>query len=461
LSQAFTFSATLIILFLLVHKYKVSNFVVIENNMATAVTPLTVRPDHFQAARRSQTGCRPRLKAFIPSFWGVGGALVAILVVVRSGGPLYIDPGRGEFMLALVLSLPVVLFFTLAVHEGGHLLGAWLGGLVFRLVTVGPFRLAHEVRGLRFSFVANNGFQWQGNALCTLPTKLTAADSTAGLRFRLTLFLLGGPVATMGQTAVFLFVRHQLADTILPYWQVQLLFLLVYCPLAILPFTLLPLRFRGMVTDAAQLWNLWRYPQRLPRRFAVNRLTAVSLSGIRPRDWPEEALATLLQPVANAEETAVGYYLAFWQALDRQQALQAGRYLDEALALWAGQGRVPGIAFLLAAAIFSARFDEDTAVAQQWLNLIQPEKYNALAVEIEQLTWLAKATLWQQTGQLPEAHAAARRSQALLGRTIDKGFAMLAAEWLAEIFQAVEHVQPAAVLPTGTSLSNPHRQIQF
>lgn len=397
----------------------------------------SVAPADFATAQRGHDfGLIPGLKRLGPTLLAVAAALAAILLVIRLPGPMYIDPGRASFLLTLLVSFPLVLFFTLGLHEGGHLAGAALGGLEFVLVTVGPFRLARELRGVRLTFVRHHVLQWQGNAFC-----IVRRDDH--LRLRLMVFLLGGPAATLGQTAVTLFLRHHFANAILPFWMAQVLLLLAYCPLAILPFTLFPMRFHGITTDAAQIIALLRDRAGFAQRAALNLLIAASIRGTRPSAWDQTHLELLCNPLPDQEMSAVGCYLAHIQALDAGAVALAGNHLDQALRLLLQESISPLPAYLLAAASFEAQFGRGTAVARQWLDLVRPEKYNALSAETAQIYWQTHATLCLEEGNLEQARAAAYRSLDLLPQTIDQGYATFARDGLEQILRATAVAQPA------------------
>jgi len=373
-------------------------------------------------------------------------ALAAIFIVIRLPGPRYNDISLPAFLLVLAVSFPMILLATLAIHEAGHLLGAWAAGLEFCLVTVGPWRLARELRGLRLTFVAGNLWQWQGNALC-IPRHHRQ------LRGRLIVFVLGGPAATIGQTAVALLLRAHLAQTTLPYWLAQATLLFAYCPLAILPFTLFPMRLRGAATDAAQLLTLLRRNQDFRPRTAVNMLVAASIRGCRPRDWDETYVHELAQLPPEAAEGQIGHYLVHLHALDRQDIPLAGYHLDLALRPLANQPSAHlAPAYVLAAAALEARHGRGAGTAQAWLGLMRSENYNALAVEHEQLLWQTRAVVWLAAGELAQARTAAKRSLALLPRIIERGQAVVAQEVLEEILAATAvTLSDAADLPKTAS----------
>lgn len=399
---------------------------------------LSVSPADFAAVQSGRDfGLIARLKRLGSTLVAMSAALAAILLVIRLPGPLYVDPGRATFLLTLLVSFPLILLFTLGLHEGGHLAGAALGGLEFMLVTVGPFRLARELRGIRLTFVRHHVTQWQGNAFCIV-------RNDDNLRVRLMVFLLGGPVATLGQTAVTILLRHHFANAILPFWMAQALLLLAYCPLAILPFTLFPMRFHGITTDAAQIIALLGDRAVFAQRAALNWLIAASIRGTRPSAWDQTYLDLLCQPLPNQEISAVGCYLGHIKALDAGAVALAGNHLDQALRLLVRQENIsPVPAYLLAAASFEAQFGRGTAVARQWFNLVRPEKYNALAAETAQIYWQTHATLCLAEGNPEQARAAAYRSLDLLPQTIDRGYARFAEDSLDQILKATAGAQPA------------------
>lgn len=395
--------------------------------MALNETVLATSPESFVAQRREN---RKKYRSYSrkASLIALPATLLAVLIAARTPGPVYLDQGLLHFLALALLIFPPVLLITLAIHEFGHLLGAWVAGMEFRLVTVGPFRLARELRGLRLRFAPQNLLQWQGNAFCLAPAK---PERQRFMRPRLTLYLLGGPLATLGQTAVILFIRAQFAGELLPSWQALLLFLLAYCPLATLPFTLLPLHLRGVPSDAAQLRDLWRDDQTAAEHIATSLLVAASTRGTRPRDLPQAPLETLLAAQEQPETRQAGAYLASLKALDAGDPVSAAHYLDEALT--AQPDRLPPPAYLLLATMIEARYGGETAVAHQWFALLPPFRHNFFALELAQQQWQAKATLYQADGLRPQAHTVAQRSLHLLPQTIDAGHAIHAREWLQHI----------------------------
>jgi hypothetical protein len=390
-------------------------------------TLLATSPELF-AARQKEARRRNQAHSLKTSLVTIPATLLAVLIAANAPGPVYLDQGLLHFLATLLLTFPLALLLTLVIHEGGHLLAAAAAGMEFRLVTAGPFRLARELNGLRLRFTPQNLLQWQGNAFCLLPAE--AARQTH-LRPRLTLYLLGGPLATLGQTAVFFHLRAQFAGELLPAWQALLFFLLAYCPLATLPFTLLPLRLRGASTDAAQLHELWRDAASAAEHIAANLLVAASTRGTRPRDLPQAHLETLLAAQNGAETRQAGGYLASLKALDSGDAALAARYLDGALT--ARQDRLPPPAYIMLAAWLEAREGGETAVARQWLTLLPTFRHNAFAIELSQLLWQVKATIHHAEGQLPQAQAAAHHSLHLLNQTLDAGQAIAAREQLQAI----------------------------
>ena len=397
--------------------------------MTLPQTRLATRPEAFASHHREARRLR-QTNSLKSSLVAIPAALLAASISAQTPGPLYVDQGLLYFLGVLLLTFPPVLLLTLAIHEGGHLLGAAVAGLEFRVVTVGPFRLARELGGLRLRLLRQPLLQWQGNAFCLAPAEPARQRH---LRPRLSLFLLGGPLATLGQTAVFLSLRAHLAGDLIPGWQAQLLFLLTYFPLAILPFTLLPLRLRGIMTDAAQLLALWRRQERAAGHIAANLLISASVRGVRPRDLDQDALETLLTQ-SNDETRLTGGYLGSLKALDANNPALAASYLDGALQTAAAQpGRRPPASHILLAALLEARHGGETAVARQWLNLLPTTHNQTFAVELNQLLWQTKAAIYRAEGQLPQAHAAAHHSLHLLNQTIDAGYAIAARDHLQEI----------------------------
>ena len=166
-------------------------------------------------------------------------------------------------------------------------------------------------------------------------------------------------------------------------------------------------------------------------------------------------LDLLLAAETDRDKANIGHYLAHLKALDSGDLDAAASHLNLALEHFAGSpGRSLPPAYALMTASFEARFGRGTAVAWEWLDLFQTGDYNALAVEIEQLFWQTKAGIWFQEGSWGQAHAAAKRSLALLPQTIDAGHAAAAQEWLAYILQETADAAQTVDFSAEWKLSN-------
>jgi hypothetical protein len=167
-------------------------------------------------------------------------AELALLVLSAPGLQRDFGPPLGLALFGLGAFLTLAL--TVAVHEGGHLLGGRLAGLSPRFAHVGPVTFAKRDGHWRVGWDPRQPLLG-GRVVCDL--------RRAG-RARVAVFLAAGPVANLAAFAL------ALALALLPSWPLAQAWAgqLAVLSLAFGAFNLLPFRERLFDSDGFALWRL-------------------------------------------------------------------------------------------------------------------------------------------------------------------------------------------------------------
>lgn len=402
---------------------------------------LNVRPEQFAVAPTLQQKKSQRWQQVVGTAVMLISMALVLPLVLRAPRPDFVVPSTAVLILSTFILFPLALFATVVWHEIGHLLAAKLAGFRFVLVTFGPLRIAREAGGLRLSLIHTNLIQWQGRAL--------SVPRTFGEhRWPRMLFLAGGPLATLVQLLLLLGINFWLRNAAIGYgWGLALLWLLLAAVMT-LPATAIPQKIGSSYTDAARIWQMWRGGPALAEELALTNLVEASLRGVPPAELDETFVARSLAAPPESREALEGHYVAHTQALDRGDIVAAAVFLNQTLTLLLNQPpaqRSP--IFFASAAYFVARYEDDLPQAEAWLALIQPEKYNALALEVAQFLLRVRAQLLLQSGELALAKTAAQQSLRLLQRSVDLGSVTLETRLLEHILAQVQTVTAVPVLP--------------
>ncbi|MAT95866.1 MAG: hypothetical protein CL608_01765 [Anaerolineaceae bacterium] len=402
---------------------------------------LTVRPEQFTTKPTLQQKKQQRGQQLLGTVIMIGAMILLLPLVLRAPRPHFVVPSTAVLILSTLFLFPLALFFSVTWHELGHLLAGKLVGFRFVLVTFGPFRIARQANGLHLSLISNNVVQWQGRAL-------SVPQTFGDHRLARMVMLAGGPLATLSQMGLLLGVNYFLREQTIPYgWGLALLWLLL-AAVMMLPATAVPQKIGPIYTDAARIWQLLRGGERLTSQLALTNLVEASLRGVPPAELDADFVMRTLTAPEQSDEALVGHYIAHIQALDWGTVAEAAVLLDKTLTLL--QQRPPALrspAIFVSAAYFAARYAHDLPQAEAWLKLIHPERYNALALEVEQVLLRVRAQLLLQAGDLALAKTAALYSLQLLERSVDLGSVVMETRLLNEILAELDGVAPAPALP--------------
>jgi hypothetical protein len=229
-------------------------------------------------------------------------------------GPLLaLFPAEGLSLTEAVLVAaggPVVLFAIILVHELGHVAGGQLAGFSFRMLAAGPLRIA-RIRGrLRFGLNLNPGMM-AGYAV-------SVPRSVDGLRAGMLRAVVAGPAASLGVGLVgFVAATLMTPDSGLEAVVRALAGLFGSGSMLVGVGTLVPFGLSGAApSDGVRLVRLARHDAASRRDLALLSLSAQSIDGKRPRDWPEQLVANCRELDDSTVQSHLAHMMAFQAAWD-------------------------------------------------------------------------------------------------------------------------------------------------
>lgn len=147
-------------------------------------------------------------------------------------------------LVEILIALPVLMWFVVAVHEIGHLLGGVWNGARFVMLIIYPFQWLATQNGIRFELVTGIGHL--GGLAVTAPTAI-------GPRIKQQLFWMcaGGPLASLVLAVLAMVPVSNLEGRIAGYCQL-IAVLSFFCFLL----AIIPGKVGGFMTDGMQLIEL-------------------------------------------------------------------------------------------------------------------------------------------------------------------------------------------------------------
>ena len=272
----------------------------------------------------------------------LGGMLIAVVATL----PHWNWPRANGLLL-----IPA-LYFSLALHELGHLIAGKLAGFHIGGISVGPVIFIKSGSNWVFRF---DRHRWLGGFFQPLSTDLELPIN------RYTLCVAGGPIASFVSTLLCWLMCKQYGsgekDWIGSFFWASL-FILV---LAVIPMT------AGLnKSDSARLWQLIRYPERARAWIALLAIQSEDANGVRPRDWSPETFQRLMQVDASAGEFLHCQYRAYYRCLDEGSEATALDHLENAIAKSGRAGIIWRHSLYLEAASASAMIRKQAAQARTW-----------------------------------------------------------------------------------------------
>jgi hypothetical protein len=254
---------------------------------------------------------------------------------------------------------PVVWFIlfwqlTIAVHEGGHVLGGSLTGFTCRGVMICCYRLIRTMKGWRF------GLEWKrtisGGFAYMMPSRLDLDDWRYGV------MVAAGPASSVLWMAILLAVPWA-------WWTTGARLPALLAAGVITAVSLVPVGAGAVLSDTARLMALARGGDNWKRWKLVLRFQTLNMLGVPPREWEAQSLETAASfPGGKAADRMTANLPAYLAAVDRGEIPEASRFLEATLTISDQTGPVVRSAVFLEAASFQARRKKNAELARTWLN---------------------------------------------------------------------------------------------
>jgi hypothetical protein len=345
------------------------------------------------------------------------GALVIWLFAGIAFGVWLARSGLEFDAAALVVIVPAGLaaaWLQMLLHEGGHALAGLARGMHLFALGLGPLRIEQTRGGWRWHWSRNVAGIGGFAALSPKPGRPPRRIDQA-------IFLLGGVAANLLAAALILpfaldadaFVARALLWSLVGF---GLLFGLV---------NLLPFRSAGWRSDGLTLIQLWRRPDEARAMQQIQHLVALSLAGVRPRDWPDAAMPDASAALDPAVRRSVDL-LHLSSAIDRGRCADADELAARIAADYASapDGVRQNQALMLAT--FAACCARSETMLAAWLPLGEGSLF---AMETQR-EWL-RAELAALRGAGPDASAHLAKARAALPRVHDAGTQTMLADRIA------------------------------
>jgi hypothetical protein len=324
-------------------------------------------------------------------------------------------PSLASLVGSLVLVL-AMLWLQIVVHEAGHAIAGRLVGRRLVAAGVGPLRLECGVGGWQLRW--GGGVQGLGGFAAMLPARDTRETPR-----QMATFLLGGPLANLLCAAV--------AGAVL--WAAPPDNGMATVALAATAFggvlmgvvNLLPFQSSGWYSDGHGLRELTRNTPLVHAIRGHQDALALSMAGVRPRDWPAELVADVPDTLPDSGAAAL-HILRMSRALDCDDWPMAHATASALVDLYPRMpdGQRQGVAATLA--IYAAR-TADAALLAAWRPLCEgglldlaPYRLwlDAEAAAMAGDTATARALSAQARGAVPRIHD--RAGAVVMGEYLDR-----------------------------------------
>jgi hypothetical protein len=274
-------------------------------------------------------------------------------------------------------------------HEMGHILAGWLFGFRLKQIKIGALHLGGYARC---------GEPYCGDVITlgasVLEPRVNGQDD-ATLRRRLSLLMLGGPLASTLLAGALEAIYYISEPGFLFGFSLHVG--AAFSGLIAIAASLPDVNRRGIFSDGARLLMLLRKDARAERWLSNIRCQVALNQGRHPRDWAPGCVSRAAAISDDSCDAYIARWLAYLWAAERQDITCATKYLEGALEVLSYSTPKMRDHLFLEAAVFQAWFRDNPSKALFWVYRIRNNKLTRL-----QKQRLDIALLWAE-GRLFDA----------------------------------------------------------
>ncbi|HEX8350129.1 MAG TPA: M50 family metallopeptidase [Hymenobacter sp.] len=339
-------------------------------------------------------------------------------------------------VLGWILSIPILNFIVILIHESGHGIGAVLTAFRVRSFTAGYLHIERKAAGWK---VHLRKIQVKlGGMVQAYPAH------SKHLRRRFTIFVAAGPAATLLSGSAALLLRATLQSSVEVTASYTLVGYVVTCSLFIFGWlsimlgilNLLPLTgTNGYINDGSLLRNMFQGGAAMHQQLLLLQLSGESHTGVRPRLWDGALVENLLSYQSNSVLDCHAHCWAYHYFHDHDNLEKVRLHLNEAL----DRKHLAPVAtqqyLFCEAAYIAALHTHNVEQARHWLKRAQQVK----PFTPEEGLFSRAAVAWAE-GHLGEAQEWLQAARKHLSNSTNIGFNIQAAEQMDDLQAKLQEV---------------------
>ena len=338
-------------------------------------------------------------------------------------------------VLTWIVSIRLFFFILTFLHEGGHIVGAYLSDFQIISFAAGRLRIERKPTGWKI--------RWRKSQDKVGGMVQAYTTNYQHLRSRYALFVAGGPAANLISGIAALLLHYGLGPaakaTIPGYLLSSMAMLFGWLSVAVGVLNLLPIKLKsGYTNDGRQLLQLWQNGPAMHQKMLIVQLLGTSYAGYRSRTWERALVEKLLTYRSESVLDFYAQYYAYCYFLDRDDLEQLRHHLNEALDLRHLAPATLQQHILSEAAYVAALRTHNTEQARYWLNSAQAAK----PFTDEDALFARAAVAWAE-GQFLQARQWLIDARSQLADSIDVGGRIQATEYLDALEARIQQASPA------------------
>jgi hypothetical protein len=283
---------------------------------------------------------------------GIIGAVIAYLGIASMKATGVAGIPRLLWFLA---SIFISLFFTIIIHECGHLAAALSQGFRFRVLTLGPLAIVDTPNGFRFRWNFRVMGLIMGQQISTPPAKTATSPGPSVKNYLV--YLMGGGVANLLSAALAGLLLVWMPDA---PWLKQFLIAFIIVSVALGVVNLAPITMAsGIKTDGFHMRALRRGDGGSAYFLAMFDFIRDIYDGVHPREWSTGTLQRLEQHASQDFERAIAFVMQLSHAIAVADCAAAASAAHKLESVYAGIPKALRTPYAAELAYYFAMFESN------------------------------------------------------------------------------------------------------